>query len=625
MGVNSVERRPNVCGIIGYTGNRQAAPVLLGGLASLEYRGYDSAGIALQDSAGGPQVRKLAGKLADLRAHIGESLPEGQAGIGHTRWATHGAPTDENAHPHTDCVGDVVVAHNGIVENYADLRRQLTAQGHRFTSQTDSECIPHLIESEMASGLSFEGAVKAATSRMRGANALVAMSRREPGAIVGVRLGNAGGIVVGYCENEMLLASDLPALLGHANRVAYLENREMVTIRGPHAQFSTVDGKAVSKSPQPAPYDGRAAAKGTFRHYMLKEIHEQPEAAVDALRGRVDFDEMVTTLDEIPFTAADLAEIDRVIFVGMGTSLHAAMVGRMWMESFARIPSEADNASEFRYRNPAIDRRTLVVSISQSGETVDTLAAMEEAARGHARQLTLCNYAGAQSTRVADGALMLRAGPEIGVASTKTFVCSLLALYLLALHVGSSRGALSPQRARTLSRELAAVPDLLGRLVDDEERYMRLAARYHRCDNFLFLGRGVNYPLAMEGALKLKELSYIHAEGYPAGEMKHGPISLIDESMPVVALAPSDALYDKMLGNINEVRTRGGKLIAVTTADNPDILELVDDVIYMPEASPSLTPVLMAVPMQLLAYHIALRRGCDVDQPRNLAKSVTVE
>ncbi len=614
-----------MCGIIGYTGNRQAAPILLGGLASLEYRGYDSAGIALQAPSGGPQVRKMAGKLADLRAHIGESLPEGETGIGHTRWATHGAPTDANAHPHADCAGDVVVAHNGIVENYAELRRKLTAQGHRFASQTDSECIPHLIESELANGLSFEDAVRAATSRMRGANALVAMSRREPGAIVGVRLGNAGGIVVGYCEDEMLLASDLPALLGHAKRVAYLENREMVTIRGNDAEFSTVDGDPVRKTPAPAPYDGRAAAKGTFRHFMLKEIHEQPEAAVDALRGRVDFDRLTTTLDEIPYTDAELAEIDRVILLGMGTSLHAAMVGRMWMESFARIPAEADNASEFRYRDPAIDHRTLVVSVSQSGETADTLAAMEEADRRGARQLTLCNYAGAQSTRVADGSLMLRAGPEIGVASTKTFVCSLLALYLLALHVGSRRGALSPERVKTLSRELAAVPDLLGRLVDDEDSYARLAAAYHRRENFLYLGRGANYPLAMEGALKLKELSYIHAEGYPAGEMKHGPISLIDESMPVVALAPSDPLYDKMVGNINEVRTRGGKVIAVATQGNRDIPELADDVIYVPEASPSLTPVLMAVPMQLLAYHIALRRGCDVDQPRNLAKSVTVE
>ena len=614
-----------MCGIIGYAGRRQAAPILLEGLASLEYRGYDSAGIALQDSAGGPQVRKMAGKLAGLRAHIGESLPEGEIGIGHTRWATHGAPTDENAHPHADCTGDVVVAHNGIVENYAELRRQLAAQGHRFTSQTDSECIPHLIESETASGLSFEDAVRAATARIRGANALVAMSRREPGAIVGVRLGNAGGIVVGYCDDEMLLASDLPALLGHAKRVAYLENGEMVTIRGNDAKFSTVGGEAVSKSPAPAPYDGRAAAKGAFRHYMLKEIHEQPEAAVDALRGRVDFDGLTTTLDEVPYTGAEIVEIERVIFLGMGTSLHAAMVGRMWMESFARIPAEADNASEFRYRDPVIDRHTLVVSVSQSGETADTLAAMEEAARRGARQLTLCNYAGAQSTRVADGSLMLRAGPEIGVASTKTFVCSLLALYLLALHVGSRRGALPPERTAALSRELAAVPALLGRLVDDEERYMRLAAAYHRRENFLFLGRGANYPLAMEGALKLKELSYIHAEGYPAGEMKHGPISLIDESMPVVALAPSDALYDKMVGNINEVGTRGGKVIAVATEGNRDIPELTDDVVYVPEASPSLTPVLMAVPMQLLAYHIALRRGCDVDQPRNLAKSVTVE
>ena len=614
-----------MCGIIGYTGHRQAAPILLEGLASLEYRGYDSAGIALLGPTGEADVSKLAGKLANLRSHLGDNLPQGVTGIGHTRWATHGTPTDSNAHPHVDCRADVVVAHNGIVENYLELRREMLQQGHVFTSQTDTECIPHLIESYMVEDCSIEDAVRRAAERIRGANAIVVMSRREPEKVIGARLGNAGGIVVGYCENEMMMASDLPALLPHTREVVYLDDRETVAITQGEAKYATLDGERVEKTTSHVPYDGRSAAKGEYRHYMLKEIHEQPEATIDALRGRVSFDTLKTTLEEFPFTDEEVADIDRVVFVGMGTSLHAAMVGRMWMESLARVPAEVDNSSEFRYRDPAIDRRTLVVSVSQSGETADTLAAMEEATRKGARQITLCNYPGTQSTRVADGTLLLRAGPEIGVASTKTFVCSLTALYLLALHVGVKRDAVDKQRLRALVRELAGLPEIMGTLVGDESQYTRLANKFFKRSNFLYLGRGVNYPLAMEGALKLKEVSYIHAEGYPAGEMKHGPISLVDENIPVVALAPRDDLYRKMLSNINEIRTRGGTVIAVATKGDDQILTEADEVIYIPKASAMMNPILMAVPMQLLSYHIAVRRGCDVDQPRNLAKSVTVE
>ncbi len=614
-----------MCGIIGYTGHRQAAPILLEGLASLEYRGYDSAGIALLGPTGEADVSKLAGKLANLRSHLGDNLPQGVTGIGHTRWATHGTPTDSNAHPHVDCRADVVVAHNGIVENYLELRREMLQQGHVFTSQTDTECIPHLIESYMVEDCSIEDAVRRAAERIRGANAIVVMSRREPEKVIGARLGNAGGIVVGYCENEMMMASDLPALLPHTREVVYLDDRETVAITQGEAKYATLDGERVEKTTSHVPYGGRSAAKGEYRHYMLKEIHEQPEAIIDALRGRVSFDTLKTTLEEFPFTDEEVADIDRVVFVGMGTSLHAAMVGRMWMESLARVPAEVDNSSEFRYRDPAIDRRTLVVSVSQSGETADTLAAMEEATRKGARQITLCNYPGTQSTRVADGTLLLRAGPEIGVASTKTFVCSLTALYLLALHVGVKRDAVDKQRLRALVRELAGLPEIMGTLVGDESQYTRLANKFFKRSNFLYLGRGVNYPLAMEGALKLKEVSYIHAEGYPAGEMKHGPISLVDENIPVVALAPRDDLYQKMLSNINEIRTRGGTVIAVATKGDDQILTEADEVIYIPKASAMMNPILMAVPMQLLSYHIAVRRGCDVDQPRNLAKSVTVE
>ena len=560
-----------------------------------------------------------------LKKILEEGLPEGTSGLGHTRWATHGGPTDLNAHPHTDCNGEIAVVHNGIVENFRELRAELEKQGHVFTSQTDSECIPHLIEASMQSDLSLEDAIRETAQRIHGAHAVVATSKREPGKLVGFRLGNAGGIVVGYGDGEMFLSSDLPALLPHTRKVAYLAGGETVTATRTGAQYSRLDGTPIQKPATEVHYDEVSAARGEYPHFMLKEIHEQPEAVISTMRGRISFDTSQVDLEELQLSDEEIAGIGRVVLLGMGTSMHAAMVGRAWIESLAQIPAEADNSSEFRYRDSVIDEKTLVVSVCQSGETADTLAAMEQAAARGARQLTLCNYEGTQTTRTAEWTMLIGAGPEIGVAASKTFVCSLTALYLVALYLGSRRGVLGrDDRARHVE-ELARLPQLLGELVSAQEQYAHLADVFSGHSDFLYLGRGRNYPLAMEGALKLKEISYIHAEGYPAGEMKHGPISLIDGNMPVVALAPKDELYEKMLSNISEAKARGGTVIVVATDGDTVVPGLADHVVYIPKASPLITPILMAIPMQLLAYHIAVRRGCDVDQPRNLAKSVTVE
>ena len=614
-----------MCGIIGYTGYRAVAPILLEGLSKLEYRGYDSAGIAVMSPSGETSVGKSRGKLSALVTSLGETLPEGTTGIGHTRWATHGGPTDENAHPHTDCRGNVAVVHNGIVENFVELRRELEEQGHVFSSETDSECIPHLIESYMQEEKPLEEATRLTARRIQGAHAVVAAARRDPGKLVGFRLGNAGGIVIGYGKDEMYVASDLPALISHTRRVAYLAGGEVATTTPEGATFMTVDGVEVVKRPTTVSYDATTAAKGEYKHFMLKEIHEQPESVVNTMGGRVSFGRQTVTLEEFPLSDAEISDIDRVVLLGMGTSMHAAMVGRHWIETLARIPAESDNSSEFRYRKPILNKRTLVVSVCQSGETADTLAAMGEAAEYGARQVTLCNYEGTQATRIADGTVYIRAGLEIAVAASKTFECSLVSLYMLAMHLGIKRGVLGGERLKDMVEELAHLPEMLGSLILDETQYVDLAKRYAKYSDFLFLGRGLNFPLAMEGAIKLKEISYIHAEGYPAGEMKHGPISLIDENMPVVALMPRNDLYEKMLSNVSEVKARGGKIIAVATEGDNHIATIADDVIYIPASSPPISPMLLAVPMQLLAYHIAVQRGADVDQPRNLAKSVTVE
>ena len=614
-----------MCGIIGYAGRHQAAELLLQGLGTLEYRGYDSAGIAVVGSDGNISVRKRVGKLSNLQTALNGDMPEGRLGIGHTRWATHGAPSDTNAHPHSDCKGDVVVVHNGIVENYQELKRELAGGGHVFESQTDSECIPHLIEDGIEKGLSLEEAVTDAAQQIRGASAVVAFSTRDPDKIVGLRLGNAGGIVVGKNDEGVFLSSDLPALLPHTRSVYYLNAGEIAVLNPDGMAFRCVDGTSITKLPTSIPYDPLSSAKGAFSHFMHKEIHEQPEAIVNGLRGRVSFEDQSVDLAELGLSDELIGSIDRVVFLGMGTSLHAAMIGRHWMESLARIPSEYDNSSEFRYRSPIMDSRTLVVSVCQSGETVDTLAAMELARDLGAPQVTLCNYPGTQTTRIAEHSLLLRAGLETGVAASKTFISSLISLLLLALDVATRRGQIGQGRREALVTEITRLPDMLGAMLTNESVYKEIARKYGRQSDFLFLGRGFGFPMAMEGALKLKEISYIHAEGYPAGEMKHGPISLIDEDMPVVAIAPSDSLRDKMQSNISEVRARGGNIIAVVSEGDTETSALADDVIAIPNVSEIINPFPVSIAMQLIAYHIGVRRGCDIDQPRNLAKTVTVE
>ena len=614
-----------MCGIIGYAGSLQAADVLIEGLGTLEYRGYDSAGIAVVGTDGLSRVHKRTGKLSNLKESLNGAMPEGSLGIGHTRWATHGGPTDQNAHPHADCSGQVAVVHNGIVENYQTLRRELVATGHVFKSQTDSECIPHIIEDCLAHGLRLEEAVVNVAQRIRGANAVVAFSTRDPGKIVGLRLGNAGGIVAGQNDDGVFLSSDLPALLPHTRSVIYLSAGEMVVLNGNGMAFTSVDGKPLEKRATHISYDALSASKGEHQHFMHKEIHEQPDAIVNALGGRVSFDDLSVNLSELNLSDKLVESIDRVVFLGMGTSLHAAMLGRHWMETLARIPCEYDNSSEFRYRSPVLDSRTLVVSVCQSGETVDTLAAMELARDLGSPQITLCNYPGTQTTQIADYTMLLRAGLEIGVAASKTFTSSLVSLLLLSLEFGIRRGLVGDERRQAIVSEIARLPDTIGSMLTDESIYRDIARKYGRRSDFLFLGRGVGFPLAMEGALKLKEISYIHAEGYPAGEMKHGPISLIDEDMPVVAIAPRDSLWDKMQSNISEVQARGGNIIAVASEGDTETANLADDVITIPRASEMLNPFLISVPMQLIAYHMGVRRGCDIDQPRNLAKTVTVE
>jgi glucosamine--fructose-6-phosphate aminotransferase (isomerizing) len=614
-----------VCGIMGYVGLRPAAPVLLEGLGRLEYRGYDSAGIAVLDGTGGLHVSKRVGKLSELVLSLEGQAPSGRLGIGHTRWATHGRPSQDNAHPQQDCSGDIVVIHNGIVENYLSLKRDLQGAGHRFTSETDTEVIPHLIESHLAEGEDLIGAVRRAIAQIEGAHAIVVMSRREPGALVAARVGNAGGVTVGYGHDEMFVASDLPALLPHTRRVVFLADRQVALVRHSGADYWSAAGEVLALEPQTLPYDPVTAAKGVYKHFMLKEIMEQPEGILDTIRGRAQFEPPAVELEEVPFSDQELLSLNRAVLVGMGTSLHAAMVGRHYFEHIAGLSAEVDNSSEFRYRDPLVGPDTLVVSIGQSGETVDTLAAMAEAGSKGAHQVTVCNVVGSQATRAAEGAVLTRCGLEIAVASTKTFTSAIAALYLLACHLGRRRGSLDDLQLAGLLDPLARIPHLVGEVLKQDAEFERLAHLFFRQQNFLFLARGIEYPIAMEGALKLKEVSYIHAEGYPAGEMKHGPIALIDQSMPVVAIAVRDGLYDKMLANIEQVKARDGVVIALATEGDTEIAGKADHVIYLPQTSPLLMPILAAVPLQLLAYHIALRRGCDVDQPRNLAKTVTVE
>jgi glucosamine--fructose-6-phosphate aminotransferase (isomerizing) len=613
-----------MCGIIGYAGEREAAPLLLDGLQRLEYRGYDSAGIALMHD-GAIRVTKTAGKLSMLRSGLEGAYPEGRIGIGHTRWATHGKPTDDNAHPHLDCRGDVVVIHNGIVENYLALRQELKSRGHEMRSETDTEVLPHLVEMYLDEGDDLLTAFRRTLARIDGAHAIVVMSLRDPGRILAARAGNAGGVVVGYGDGEMFVSSDLSALLPETQQVAFLDDGEIASVTSTGAEYVDFGGAVIEKQPQQVAFDAVSAAKGAHKHFMLKEIMEQPQCLIDTFRGRAVFDPPSVELEDLQLSDHVLRAVKRVMLIGMGTSMHAAMVGRTYFERIAGIPSEVDNSSEFRYRDALVGPDTLVISVAQSGETVDTLEAMADAKRRDAPQLTICNTPGAQTTRVADGFVLTRCGPEVAVASTKTLTASITALYLLALRIGRARGVVPDEQLQECLDELASIPALMGRVLKLDGRVNEIAGQLADREDFLFLARGLQYPMAMEGALKLKEVSYIHAEGYPAGEMKHGPIALIDRSMPVVAIALDDGTRDKMLSNIEQVRAREGIVVGILTEGDEEIAAKCDDVLFLPRTAPFLYPLLSAVPMQLLSYHIAVKRGCDVDQPRNLAKTVTVE
>ena len=614
-----------MCGIIGYTGNKEATPVLLKGLSQLEYRGYDSSGIAVSDGETGISVRKASGKLESLVSNISHDYPSGNLGIGHTRWATHGKNTENNAHPHSDCTGDILVVHNGIVENHSTLKDELNKNGHTFVSETDSEVIPHLIETILKSNCTLEEATLIAARQLEGSQAIVVMSKSEPEKLLALRIGNAGGITIGYGEDEVVIASDITAIIPHTKKVNFLSDGEMVSTTPSNTKFFTLNGEEFKKTPQTMSYDAVSIARGGFKHFMLKEIHEQPESIISTLRGRVIFGSSNIVLEGIPLDKNTVTNINRVILVAMGTSFHAALVGQHMIEQLSGIPATAENASEFRHRNPIIDEKTLVISISQSGETTDTLLAMETALNHKATLLTISNVEESHASRLAHGNIYLRSGPEIGVASTKTFTCSMEALYILSAYLGHQNGFLSEEMLREKLMDLEKLPDKLGKITSDSETYVKLAELYHDRSNVLYLGRGINYPIALEGALKLKEISYIHAEGFPAGEIKHGPIALIDEHIPVVAIVTSGKMREKMINNIYEVKTRGGKIIAVATEGDEEIQSLADHTIFIPKTTDMLTPLLTTVPLQLLAYHIAVKRGCDVDQPRNLAKTVTVE
>lgn len=618
-----------MCGIVGYVGGQEAWPIIYEGLRRLEYRGYDSAGIAVVDSHGDIQLRKTVGKVSGLES-TGEH-PSGSVGLGHTRWATHGRPSHENAHPHTDCEQRIAVVHNGIVENYLELKRRLIDAGHEFGSETDTEVLTHLVEEGMDRGLSFQEAFRRMGRMVKGSQAISAILQGDAAEICALRLGHAGGIVVAQAEGQAIIGSDLPALLpllqteSNIGQVGFLETGEMVVVTRDKVEYQDLEGNHIDKQPRMVSQEEILVDKAGYQHFMLKEIMEQPQAVASAMRERVNFETRLVDLPDFPLSPQEIADLDRVMLIGCGTSLNAAQVGRHLVERYSGLPAEAESASEFRYRDPYIGPRTLVVSIGQSGETADTVAAMQMVKDKGGKLITICNSEGSQASRIADGTLYMRAGIEIGVASTKTFVASLTILNLLAIFLGQSRGVLDTAKGQELVDGLAQAPRLLGDLVANGAVYQHLAQEYAQFDNFLFLGRGINAPIATEGALKLKEISYIHAEGYPAGEMKHGPIALIDNAMATVALAPKDFLYDKVVNNVKEVKARDGRVLAVLTEGDSQLSADVDHALYIPEAPEHLIPLLITVPLQMLAYHIALLRHRDVDQPRNLAKSVTVE
>jgi len=624
-----------MCGIVGYIGPKKVVPVIIEGLRKLEYRGYDSAGIAVVDSAGKLEIRRASGKLRNLEEVIQKSPIVGSYGIGHTRWATHGRPTEENAHPHRDCTGQVVVVHNGIIENYLDLKEQLQREGHKFVTETDTEIAAHLVEKYLQSPtgtIPLEEAVRRTLQQLRGIYALVFLSSTDPDKIVAARLGPPA--VVGLGESEYFVASDIPALLEHTRNMFFLADGDIAVLTKSGVRVIDHDGKAVERKPHHVAWDPIMAEKGGYKHYMQKEIFEQPRAVRDTFLGRISQDTGKIYLEEMEVAEKQFREFKNVRMVACVTSWHAALAGKFMIERLARLPVEVDYGSEFRYRDPILDAATLTVCISQSGETADTIAAQREAKQKGSPTIAICNVLGSMITREAAGSILTHAGPEIGVASTKAFTAQLTALLLLATYLGEVRGALSGDAAKNLLREFVTIPHKIESILqaDHSGFYETLARQFFRCSDFLYLGRGIHYPIALEGALKLKEISYIHAEGYPAGEMKHGPNALIDENLPVVVLATRDdsdpasvTLYEKSVSNIKEVKARDGIVISIVTQNDRLAREASDHLIELPPAPELLVPLLEIIPLQLLAYHIAVRRGCDVDQPRNLAKSVTVE
>jgi glutamine---fructose-6-phosphate transaminase (isomerizing) len=614
-----------MCGIIGYVGNRDVVPVLIGGLKKLEYRGYDSAGIAVVSTNGkgkGVDVVRAEGKLSNLEAKLPEHNLKGTFGMGHTRWATHGKPNENNAHPHRDCTGQVVVIHNGIIENFLPLKQSLQKAGHEFKTETDTEVVAHLIEEKMKSGAKFVDAVKSALKQLEGHYALVIINGAEPGTIIAAKHGPP--LVVGLGEDENIIASDVAPLLSYTRDIIYLEDGEYAVADQKKVTVFDENDRPVDRTPKRITWDAVMAEKEGYRHYMLKEIHEQPRAVRDTFTGRMFEESGEVFFNDLQLTPEEWSKFKRVHVVACGTSWHSGLIGKFLLEEAARIPIEVDYGSEYRYRNPIVDEQTLVIGVTQSGETADTIAGMQEAKAKGAKLVTICNVIGAAATRMSDGVIYTNAGPEIGVASTKAFTTQLTAFYLLSLYIRQLRGE-SRDDIRKAMHEMRMIPHKIEDVLKAEKHIEDLAHKYYKSQDFLFLGRGVHYPIALEGALKLKEISYIHAEGYPAGEMKHGPIALIDENMPVVAVATHTPVYDKVVSNLQEVKARDGKLIVICDESDEEMKKLADDVIEIPTTVEPLQPILSVVPTQLLAYHIALRRGCDVDQPRNLAKSVTVE
>ncbi len=624
-----------MCGIVGYVGKKSVVPIIVEGLRRLEYRGYDSAGIAVAGNGDGLQVRRAEGKLRNLEEAIRQKPLDGTYGIGHTRWATHGRPTEENAHPHRDCTGKIVVVHNGIVENYLSLKKKLIEEGHQFTTETDTEIIAHLVEKYSASSgngrrIPLEEAVRQAIKQLSGVFALAVISSRDPNKIVAAR--NGPPAVIGLGNDEYFVASDVPAILYHTRDIFFLADGDMAVVTPDGVQLSDFDGRPIQRQVTHVTWDPIMAEKGGFKHFMLKEIYEQPRAVRDTALGRVSQDTGHIFLDEVEISEKEFRAATKINVIACGTSWHAGLAGKFMIESLARVPVEVDYASEWRYRNPIVEPDTITLVISQSGETADTIAAQREAKARGSKTLAICNVVGSMIAREAAGTIYTHAGPEIGVASTKAFTAQLTALYILAMCLAQVRGVMTTEQARAAMLELTRIPGKLETILTHDEACDELAKRYQKVHDFLFLGRGIHYPIALEGALKLKEISYIHAEGYPAGEMKHGPNALIDENLPVVIIATRDAnnphavlRYEKTMSNLKEVKARSGVVIALATEGDEEIKDAADHVLYIPAAPEELSPILEIVPLQLLAYHIAVRRGCDVDQPRNLAKSVTVE